>query len=337
MSRTLFVNRIRTTAGAPPPDGTIQNPFRTIQSAVNAAAARKPSAANPITIAILQGTYAENVVIDIDGVVLRGLGGVGSVRIIPKSGPAVTITNATPASVQSFAVSKDPAVLQSNGKAASPVKAELVDLYLESADGASPTVCVVGHPSRPAIGAAPHAIVLSNCLVHHADPQNGKALLAYFAEFIRARHNCELSAPTEIFNCLGFLVDDSDVQGFVLDFDPSAAPAPAGFELGLVANNASFLGPAAEIRGITPNEKVQPTLNTSFFDLILREAATFKMIGGCANQVEADGGATWKADGVHVLGNLTFAPGQAKVEMNGGRYMGALTDPAQRLVRNLGN
>jgi hypothetical protein len=334
MSRTLFVNQARVPVNAPPADGTIQKPFPTIQAAVNAAAKLKPSATSPVAIAILQGTYRENVVIDLDGIILRGLGGVGTVRIQPKTGSAVTITNCTPASVKSFAVSKNASVLQSNGKAVAPVKIELVDLSLESAEATAPTVCIVGSPNRPPLGGQPHAIALSNCLVHHADV-NGKALLAYFAEYIRARHNCEITAPTEIFNCLGFLVDDTDVQNFVLDFDPAAAPAPAGFELGLVGNNASFLGETAEIRGSGGNP-LQPTLNTTFFDLVLRETATFSMVGGCANSVTAEGGASWTADDVHVRGNLNIASGPGKVTMNAGRYMGALADPSAKLVRNLG-
>jgi hypothetical protein len=335
MSRTLFVNQKRVPINAAPADGTIQNPFPTIQAAVNFAATLKPAITSPVAIAIMQGTYRENVLIDIDGIVLRGLGGVGTVRIQPTTGSAVTITNCTPASVKSFAVSKNASLLKDNAKTVAPAKVELVDLALESAEAGVPTICIAGFPKRPPLGKAPQAaITLSNCLVHHADA-NGKALLAYFAEYIRVRHNCEITAPTEIFNCLGFLVDDTDVQNFMLDFDPAAAPAPAGFELGLVGNNASFLGETAELRG-SGGDPLQPTLNTTFFDLVLRETATFSMVGGCANSVTTEGGASWMAEDVYVRGNLNIATGSGQVTMNAGRYMGTLTDPSAKLVRNLG-
>lgn len=330
MSRTIFVDKRK---GSFQPAGTMEKPFGRIQDAVAAAADRGASAADPIAIAILQGIYDETVVIDVDGVSLRGLGGVGTVRIRPSSGPAVVITSAAAASVVQFAGTKDPAVLQTSGKPASPERIELVDLYLEATDAASPTVCIVGDPKRTPIGG--QGITLSNCMLHHND-QNGKALLAYYAQFIRVRHNCELTAPTEVFNCSGFWVDDSDVQAFVLDFDPTAAPAPGGIEFGLVGSNASFLGPFAEIRGVSKNT-IQPTLNTMFFDLVLRDQCTFNMIGGCANDVTAEGGASWIAEGVHVRGKLDIAAGPGKVRMDAGRYMGALNDPSKKLVRNLGN
>jgi hypothetical protein len=335
MSRTLFVNVQRNIAGAPAPNGTIEHPFAKIGDALTFAAKLKPSAASPVAIAIMQGTYRENVVIDQDGIILRGLGGIGTVRIRPDSGSAVVITNATAASVKSFAASKDPTLLQSNGKTVTPVMVELVDLSLQSADAASPTLVIAGRPQAMPIGGTEQGIVLSNCLVHHSDVE-GKAMLAYFAGYIRARHNSEITAPTEIFNCLGFLVDDTDVQNFVIDFDPVAAPAPAGLELGLVGNNASFLGETAEIRGSAGNE-LQPTLNTTFFDLVMRGSAKFAMLGGVVNHVTAEGSASWTGEGVYVRGNLNIAAGPGKVTMNAGRYMGALNDPSAKLVRNLGN
>lgn len=61
------------------------------------------------------------------------------------------------------------------------------------------------------------------------------------------------------------------------------------------------------------------------------------MLGGAANHVTAEGGASWTAEGVYVRGDLNIAAGPGKVTMNAGRYMGALNDPSAKLVRNLGN
>lgn len=280
----------------------------------------------------MQGVYAENVLIDIDGITLRGVGGVGTVRITPATGSAVTITNCTSASVKTFAASKDASALVTNGKTAAPVKTELIDLYIEGAELAAPKIAIVGHPTRPPLGIAPHGITLSNCLIGHKDSNAGRAILAYYAEFVRVRSNCEFWAGTDVFNCLGFYAENSSVQNFLLDYDPTAAPAPKGFEFGLVGGNAVFTGPTVEIRGITPNEKIQPTLNSTFYDLILREGATLNMVGGSTNDVTVEGGANWTGGGVYIGGNLNLIAGTGKAQLNGG-FIGALNDPSDRLVR----
>src|SRR5216684_3026309 len=107
MSRTLFVEPHR--GVGPVPNGTLSNPYPTIQAAVNASASLVPSHTNPVTIAILQGVYRESVFIGLDGICLRGFG--GPVRVSPLKGPALVVSNATQASVQQYISGGDPAVL----------------------------------------------------------------------------------------------------------------------------------------------------------------------------------------------------------------------------------
>lgn len=327
MSRTLFVNQ--QPANPYVGNGTIQNPFRTIREALTFAATLKPSVTNPVAIAIMQGTYAENVVISQDGIILRGLGGVGTVRIAPPTGSAVTITNCLPASVKTFVASRDSSVLQKNAAATLPVKVELVDLAIQGIDVTAPAVCVVGCPNDPPapkpLGTRPHGIALSNCMVGHNDSVNGKALFAYYVDIFRARHNTEITAPTEVLNCLWFNTDDADIQDFVIDFDPSAAAAPpAAGQLGLVCNNTLFAGQTLEIRGSVGNE-VQPVLNTAVGNLVVRENARFTMIGGSAYSVTTEGNARLTLKGIDVE-DFVVARDTSKLSMIGGSLVQATTE-----------
>lgn len=337
MNRTRFVDWSPGSTGAA--NGTIQKPFRTIQDAVNAAAAMRvpPSRENPVTILIMQGVYNENVVIDQDGLILRGMGGLGSVRIRPDSGPALVVTNASAASVQQYIATGARTALASNGKA-SPRAVQFIDLGFESTGDAA-SVYVVGQPDTSRRLADEAYVMFSHCEFWGA-----KSLHAYFAGMLWLRHNSEVYGATEIFNCGGIWVDDSSLVDFTLAYDvkdPSGTPLMAAYgnqpggQFGLVGNNAFVIG-RCELSGNTALPPPQPTVDSTFWDIVLRQTARFDMIGGYCNSVTADGGAAWTGQNVHVQTNLTFPAGPAKSRLDGGRYMGTLTDPGNRFVRNAG-
>jgi hypothetical protein len=71
---------------------------------------------------------------------------------------------------------------------------------------------------------------------------------------------------------------------------------------------------------------------------VVNDTATFQHIGGVVNgNVTTAAGASWDARGVHIQGNLNFAAGAGTAQLDGGRYMGSLTDPGAKFVRNIGN
>ena len=338
LKRTIFADWNPRAVGFTP-DGTIEKPFRTIQEAVNAAAAMPvpPSLANPVTILIMQGVYHENVFIDQDGLILRGMGGLGTVRIKPNVGPAVVVSNATRASVEQYIATNNRGALQS-GSRPSPQTVQFFDLGFESSDS-SASVYVVGKPDTSRRLADLHYIMFSHCEFWGA-----KSLHAYFTNMIWLRHNSEIYGSTEIFNCGGVWIDDSGTLDFTLDYnvnDPFGTPLLNGYgnkpggQFGIVALNAFFIG-NVEVRGNSPLPPPQPTIDSTFWDIAVRDAGEFNIIGGYCNSVTTDGGATWTGQNVHIQTNLTFAPGPGKVQLDGGRYMGTLTDPSAKFVRNLG-
>ena len=341
MSRTLFVDGRR---GSFTPDGTIGKPYPAIQDAVNAAAVLKPapSAADPVVVAILQGVYKENVFVGHDGLCLRGLGGAGTVSISPDKGPALIVSNATQASVQKYIGGGDPHALQGGGKLNSPHLLHVFDLQLATGDPAASAVYVVGDPKGPPLGDA--MISLSHCMINA--PQ--KALHAYFCHYIWVRHNSEVTAATDIFNCGGIWVDDSSMLDFKLTYDSGhdlGVPQIAGFpggQFGLVGYNSFFPGGTVELRlTAKPSDDqaaggLQPTIQTTFWDLVVAGHSAFNMIGGYANSVTVEGTANWYGQDVHVQGDMSFAAGPGKVQMDGGRYMGSVSDASGKFVRNPG-
>lgn len=323
MSRTLFVQPHR--AGGPVPNGTLSNPYSSIQAAVNASASLVPSHANPVTIAILQGLYRENVFIGLDGICLRGLG--GPIRISPLQGPALVVSNATQASVQQYISGGDPAVLQSGKAGVHSVN--VVDLSFETEDPASAAVYVVGCPDLSAPPFGDQEMTFSNCLITRTDPLT--ALHVYYCQYVHLRNSCELSGATRVIDCLRFLVDDSEFGDLKLDYD---AKAPAGTIFGLVGNNAFCSGLNVELGGGTG---FQPTINSTFWDLAVRGKTSFEMYGGTLNSLTVEGTAQWIGRGVQVNTDLTLQPGTRPVQFDGGRYMGTVVGAKERLIRNLGN
>lgn len=339
MSRTLFVDAQKGSSSSP--NGTLDKPFRTINAAVKAAAALQPapSADDPVVIAILQGIYTETVFVNQDGLCLRGLGGLGTVAIRPRRGPALVVTNSTPEAIQLYRQDGDPHALAGTATSRSPHSLQLVDLDLGTPDPDSYAVYVVGDPNGPPVG--DRMITLSHCSISLHGSGTAKALHAYFCHYIWIRHNCEILAPVDVLNCGGVWVDDSGMLDFTLTYDRKhdlGVPAIAGFpggQFGLVGNNAFFAGGTVTLRG-DASGGVQPTVQTTFWDLAVRGTSTFETIGGYANSIAVEGGARWYGQDVHVQGNLTFDPGSKKVQLDGGRILGKVSDPSGRFVRNLG-
>ena len=330
MNRTLFVDQGSPATGA---TGKISQPYPTIQAAVDAAAALKPSADDPVTIAILQGNYQEKVFIGIDGLCLRGLGGVTKIK--PLTGPAIVVSNATSASVDQYIASNDPHVLVRAGSN-SPHYLQLIDLWIETPDPMAYAIYVLGAPTALPLGDDVHAgISLNRCEVFA--PQSGKGLNGYFSHQIYLRDGTEVVGATDVFNCGGIWVEDSLLTGLTLTWDPAHdLKVPLGATaFGLVGKNAIVEG-TTTLKGVSIFTG-QATIDSSFGDLVLQGAYSLPMQGGYIGaSLSVDGSATWIAQNVHVQGNLTFATGRVRAQMDGGRYIGTLTDPSKRLYRRIG-
>lgn len=101
-----------------PRDGSQAAPFLTITAALAAAATLSPapSGANPVVISIGRGIYNENVVVRDDGIFLNGEIR-DAVCITVSSGTALTVTNATTASLVAYNASGNYAHLVNMGSA----------------------------------------------------------------------------------------------------------------------------------------------------------------------------------------------------------------------------
>ena len=104
-SRFLFVDSKRTDIYTP--NGTRAKPYKLIQNAINFIESNwSPSHDNPAQVLIMPGIHTESLIIKKSGVHLQGL---GMCRIRTDSGtntrPALTISNATISSLNSFFIS----------------------------------------------------------------------------------------------------------------------------------------------------------------------------------------------------------------------------------------
>ena len=326
MSRTLFVDQGSTATGA---DGKISHPYPTIQAAINAAAALQSSALDPITIAIWQGNYPEKVFIGIDGLCLRGLGGV--TKINPPTGPAIVVTNATSASVDQYIAGNDPHVLVRTGN--SPHTLRLIDLTLEPLDQDAAAIYVLGAPASPQhLGDS--GIFLDRCNLY---PTSERGVVAYFCDYLYVRQSSEVIGRSDVFNCGGIYVEDSAMADITMTWDPAHdLKAPAGITaVGLVGKNAVVEG-TTTLKGAATYTG-QPTIDSSFTTLNLQGSSCLAMQGGYIGAaLSVDGNATWLAQNVHVQGNLAFAAGTGKARLDGGSYIGTVKDPNGRFVRNPG-
>jgi len=283
-----------------------------------------------VTIAILQGLYRENVFIGTDGICLCGIG--GSIHISPLQGPALVVSNATQASVQQYISGGDPAVLQSAKAAVHSVN--VVDLAFETDDPASAAVYVVGCPDPSAPPFGDQEITFSNCVITRTDTSL-KALHASYCQYVHLRNSCEIAGATRVIDCLGFFVDNSEFGDLKLDYD--AKPNPAVVVFGFVGNNALCSGVNVELGGETPRPPIQPTVNSTFWDLAVRGNTSFEMYGGTLHSLTVDGTAQWIGRGVQVITDLTLQPGAVPVQFDGGHYMGTVAGAKERLIRKLGN
>ncbi|HEX6099988.1 MAG TPA: hypothetical protein VF432_26995 [Thermoanaerobaculia bacterium] len=308
MSRTVWVdqrdNPVR-------PDGSLDRPYQTIQTAIDAAAAKTPapSAANPVTIAILQGVYAENVVVRTDGLCLRGFGGVATIK--PAQGPALVVSNASATAVQQYISSGDPQALQgSSVKGKSPRSLQLFDVNLETKDAGPAAVYIAGDPKGEPVGDG--EIVFNRCRIV---PASGKALNAYFTHYIHFRDSSEVYGATDILNCVAVWVDDTMMVDFTLTWNskhalsvPKAPGTGTAAQFGLVGYHAFFVGGTVTLQNDVAEKVWQPTVDSTFFQLDIRGNNRFEMVGGTVTTLNVDATANWKGTNVCVQQSGTYIP-----------------------------
>ena len=336
MSRTVWVDQRDNPSR---PDGSLEHPFQTIQSAINAAAAKTPapSPSDPVTIAILQGVYPESVVVSTDGLCLRGFGGVATIR--PPKGPALVVTNASTAATQQYIAGGDPHVLQgSSTKGKSPHSLKLFDLSLETKDPGPAAVYIAGDPKGDPVGNG--EIAFNRCTIL---PASGKALNAYFCHFIHFRDSSDVNGTTDILNCIAVWVDDTLMLDFTMTWNskhdlgvPKNPGTGTAAQFGLIGYHAFFPGGVVTLQNDISEKVIQPTIDSTFWQLDIRGMNQFEMAGGTVNALNVDGTASWYGQNVYVQGDLSFGAGSGTVQLDGGRYMGKVKDPDGKFIRNVG-
>ena len=332
--RTVFVSE------SWPPGVDPTRYFTTVQAAVDRIeSALNPSISNPAAAILVPGVYTAGVIIRKDGVGLVGWGGQGTVRIRPVTGPALVISNATRATLDPWLAGgvanydANYGTLVADGSF--PVA---IDNQFRNIDFAPQTN--VDYPAVIAgVGAgtsfAGNEFNFMRCAFRNGN--NSLSLWGRLANYVSIQDGSWAPGELRIQNVAGLWLNDSEAGRFHGSYDVGAdQPSDPG--------NYGLSGGKSVLRG---NLLVDGSARAGFDKLwnIALEGnvdvdgtGSVRLKGGIVEgNVNCEAAASFLAEGVHVQGSLTFAAGTGTAQMDGGRYIGALTDPGGKFVRNVGS
>ena len=348
------------------PDGTKENPYRSIQEAMDLIVARLDAAIdNQYSVVVAPGIYVENVLIRSPYTHLVGLGK-NAVRIQPAVSPSVAVVDATTASWDAYIAAGGATQAQADAQ---------IGLLVADADLAFPNGVTF-----------PTGVTIDNITMTEASPdanefccmmisaQNGVDGLSAAVNERRVT-NCFLDEGIYMRNGVTFRVTECTISGHaysrntrVMRYDKvtvvdryhdhdAAEPAPAA-PFNTLSQIITVRMDAADLYydGATLGSD-RYCFQSSDITILGNASVTFTEINfigmdqQASTSVTIDGGhmrgnyainapvaINTTLNGVHIEGNITIAAGGAKtVVMNGGRYMGSLTDPDVVFVGNVGN
>ena len=330
-SRTLWVSKSRgTTEGS----GAVVSPFLTVQAAIDYAETNlTPVYNDPVLILIEAEIYDENLVIKKDGLHLQGFGGQGVTNIRASSGASLIVTNATTVSLATFLASgghADPMTHYGDLVADSyhPWDNQLRDISFGTPAGSGYDVMFLGVGNGTSfMGNEDNAMRVTTW----AD------FFARCANYVALQDDTWIAGTVRAHNVAGVWANRSQLGGYHGSYDvANDQPSDSG--------NYGLSGAASLLYG---NLKLEGTARAGFdrLDALqlsgnadLDNTSSLRMEGGLVGgNINAEGGASFRGRGVHIQGSLTFASGAGTAQLDGGKYMGALTDPDVKFVRNIGN
>jgi hypothetical protein len=332
VTRTVYVDGARTDSYTE--DGSTGQPFKTVQAAVNfVEGTMTPLWNDPVTIFVHPKAqpYAEDVVIKMSGVHLAAHIGQGSVRI-----QRLILTNATTASVAAFIAAGGLADPDTHygllvADADYPWDNQFRDIAFGDPSGwADWTVMIMG------VGAGT-SMCGNECNFMRCT--NYEQTYIRLVNYVAIQGECFFRGEIYTYNIAGLWFNRSQGGDYSGNYDTTDdEPSDTG-RYGLCGGAGAFFY-AGVIRlygeARMGYDRMDAFQTSGILDLDDDAAARIEggFIGG---GVDAEADAYFRLRGVHIQGGINLVNSPNPVQMDGGRYMGALTDPGGRLTRNVGS
>jgi len=314
-------------------NGSQFSPYTTIQEAVDDLETNPSGGFD--TVIIRRGIYAENIVVKHASLELRAEGGYASVMIAPAAGVPLTITNATTASLATYRGSDNYTDLLNDG--AGPLDSVINGVYLWAADGTSNGLELLGvkgdvdaNRTNFLNGSAwylgfwfMNSYCYSNALF-----RNTGWISTYFSELFDIHaYNCgnQTYRFTQSGGDFYSTYDTGDANGYSVAAHGGLTFYWTGID-DLELNGTELM-----------NANDKANRGSSFGDVNLNDTSSGVIRGGYIRRLETAGGASFLGENLHIQLTVILGSGVGTVQLDGGAYMGALTDPDVKLVRNVGN
>jgi hypothetical protein len=317
-------------------DGSASAPYSTIQAAVDDFEARvSPTVMG--TVLIAPGTYPENVVIRKTLIRLFGIGGRNSTFIIPASGVAITITNATAESLAVYRVSADYADLVNDGPG--PLDIELSNLYWDDGSYVGNGLELLGVKGD----ASPTTTDFLDGGVGFTGFQTWSTNTSspiYARNVGYYQQDYHLSASNILLYNYGDIrfFNNSRVVALTCEYDPTSPYGNSSRGTNWVSLAYSTVETLTLNKQARTKDKPSRCTYCEIDDVVVNDTGTFNSyMNYIYDSIVCAGGASYAGVEDHIGGDLTFATGAGTAQLNGGRYMGSLTDPDVKFVHSLGN
>jgi len=335
---TRYVNK----EAEPDGDGSILNPYQKIQTAIDDLEAIGGfDATNKATIFVSPGIYSEALTIHQNGISIVNLGLDGTsysrVELQPPTGEsALTLTNATPASLAAYNVSGAYSDLVNQGDAGPQANNFMGIRFRGSSAIAVRFLGVKGDysPTQTEFGST---LSLNNCTVQSAVGQIG--WYARNAGVVLARF-CALIYKLECINCYFSGIANSTAGGLESKYDPAD---PEGEHRYASIGNDSIQNTIIENYTGYQSTLDRRTLFATASVFAYQEGRhPINLLNGAYMQASgvdisgdiiADGDCDLYLSRVNVNGDVSVASGAGTVDWEGGGWTGDLTDPDNKLTR----
>jgi hypothetical protein len=345
--RTFYVRKSGSATGT----GARNNPFLTIQAAVDAAAllVPAPDTTHPAVVDVGVGVWVENVIHDVDGLFIVGKGP-RSTMIDNPTGHSYTFTNATRASIVTYNTSGVYSDLINNGSAG-PIFGGLFDIGIKSNAAGKHSIRLLGVKGDSGAGLRTNFGSYQIYIINVFSLQwGGSGANGFYARntggiFI---FNSYIVGPWSCFNCSSVGVMNNNMGGYAnFDYDsadPDGQPTAGrgtttlrqlphldlniSGEVYLIGDNCGFYDVMVE------DTAYFLPMCSSFDVLDFNDTAVIVINGGYARgSLSIEGGVTAEINGLTVHGVTTIDAGAGVVTASNCVFTGTVVDPSKKMVR----
>jgi hypothetical protein len=323
-------------------DGSIGAPYSTLQAAVDDIEENIDTTIWTPTIYAAAGLYEENLVIcKATCLTVAGVGRTKTTVIDPPTGVALTITNATRESLDTYRTSGTYSDLVNNGPG--PREISFTDIYIHG-NGAQTNHAI------ELLGVKGDASPTTTDFLDAGGPQHQGGVF-YNCSFDRMCFAKNAGYPYfaygvvgafKFYNCAGPAIASvvpNNTATSILSYVPAHADGePSHGNIGFYPDLSTMYTLQVEGEGLIAAADYEGTLDI-YGNLDLRDdAEVYLRRPWLSGDLLAEAAATAVLDAPHIKGDVTLATGAGAIVFNGGEYMGTLGGAgAGRLTHNLGN